>query len=34
MDDLAEWMMVAERHLTAVSETEIATGSATLPLPA
>jgi cytochrome b pre-mRNA-processing protein 3 len=34
MDGLAEWMFVAERHLADITETQIATGSATLPLPA
>jgi cytochrome b pre-mRNA-processing protein 3 len=33
MEGLAEWMVAAERHLSGVSETEIATGSATLPQP-
>jgi cytochrome b pre-mRNA-processing protein 3 len=33
MDGLADWMAIAERHLADISETEIATGSATLPLP-
>lgn len=31
---LADWMMTAEAHLSAVSEAEIATGSASLPAPA
>ena len=31
---LADWMFAAEAHLSGVTETEIATGSATLPLPA
>lgn len=31
---LADWMMSAETHLSGVSETEIATGSASLPAPA
>jgi cytochrome b pre-mRNA-processing protein 3 len=30
---LADWMMVAETHLTAISEADIATGSAALPKP-
>lgn len=34
MAALADWMMTAEAHLAAVAEAEIATGSATLPLPA
>ena len=34
MTALADWMMTAEAHLAEVAETEIATGSATLPLPA
>jgi cytochrome b pre-mRNA-processing protein 3 len=33
MNGLAEWMMIAERHLADVSEIQIATGSATLPEP-
>lgn len=31
---LAGWMMTAEAHLSGISETDIATGSASLPLPA
>ncbi|MDK4739187.1 MULTISPECIES: ubiquinol-cytochrome C chaperone family protein [unclassified Rhizobium] len=30
---LADWMMTAETHLSGIAETEIATGSATLPQP-
>ena len=30
---LADWMMTAETHLTAIAETDIATGSASLPQP-
>ena len=30
---LADWMMTAEAHLSGIAETEIATGSATLPQP-
>jgi cytochrome b pre-mRNA-processing protein 3 len=33
MTALADWMMTAEAHLAGVTETEIATGSATLPQP-
>ena len=33
MDALAEWMMLAERRLADISEAQIATGSATLPIP-
>jgi cytochrome b pre-mRNA-processing protein 3 len=33
MDALAEWMMSAERGLADISEAQIATGSAALPLP-
>jgi len=33
MEGLADWMMAAERHLNGISETEIATGSATFPQP-
>jgi cytochrome b pre-mRNA-processing protein 3 len=34
MTALADWMMMAEEHLAGIAEAEIATGSATLPLPA
>ncbi|MFS8044938.1 ubiquinol-cytochrome C chaperone family protein [Rhizobium sp. BR 314] len=34
MVTLADWMMQAEAHLAAVTEAELATGSAVLPLPA
>ena len=34
MTALADWMMMAEAHLAGIAEAEIATGSATLPLPA
>lgn len=34
MTALADWMMTAEAHLAGIAEAEIATGSATLPLPA
>ncbi|PZM16908.1 ubiquinol-cytochrome C chaperone [Rhizobium tubonense] len=30
---LADWMMIAETHLAAISEADIATGSAALPKP-
>jgi cytochrome b pre-mRNA-processing protein 3 len=33
MVGLADWMMTAEAHLAGVTETEIATGAATLPQP-
>ncbi len=33
MEGLADWMIGAERHLADISEAQIATGSATLPLP-
>jgi cytochrome b pre-mRNA-processing protein 3 len=33
MAALADWMMDAEAHLAAVTEADIATGSATLPQP-
>lgn len=33
MVPLADWMMTAEAHLAAVTEAELATGSAALPLP-
>ncbi|WFR96430.1 ubiquinol-cytochrome C chaperone family protein [Rhizobium tumorigenes] len=31
---LADWMMSAEKHLSGISEVDIATGSASLPVPA
>jgi cytochrome b pre-mRNA-processing protein 3 len=34
MQGLAEWMIAAEAHLAGISETDIATGSASLPQPA
>ena len=34
MTALADWMIMAEAHLAGIAEAEIATGSATLPLPA
>lgn len=33
MSALADWMMIAEAHLATVTEDQIATGSATLPVP-
>ena len=33
MAALADWMMIAEAHLTTVTEDQIATGLATLPMP-
>ncbi|MBB4241661.1 hypothetical protein GGD54_002386 [Rhizobium tropici] len=33
MSALADWMLVAEAHLATVAEDQIATGSATLPVP-
>lgn len=33
MAALADWMMSAEAHLAAISEADLATGSATMPIP-
>ncbi|WP_368518105.1 ubiquinol-cytochrome C chaperone family protein [Rhizobium sp.] len=33
MRSLADWMMIAEAHLATITENQIATGSATLPVP-